>query len=218
MVAYLFRHPSSWKHKSGVRIIMLSRETNLFEIQVLLILAHLVGLRTPFHCQSVNSQVQDQVCHHHASFGCTPKQFVPTWCGLMCMAGVCRCGLVAHKSKMPDDARWVMIVQVETPSNWLLWGWYPHLPIGRMSRANGAGQFPPMFSDGANTFSFLIGKTAWPKGEVFTLHNLDGISNHNSWTNQKNAWTFLAHGGNNDFPVAISLRIISSRMAMVYWF
>jgi hypothetical protein len=28
----------------------------------------------------------------------------------------------------------------------------------------------------------------------------------------------LAHGGNNDFPVAISLRIISSRMAMVYWF
>jgi hypothetical protein len=85
-----------------------------------------------------------------------------------------------------------------------------------MSRANGAGQFPPMFSDGANTFSFLIGKTAWPKGEGFTLHNLDGISNHNSWTNQKNAWTFLAHGGNNDFPVAISLRIISSRMAMVY--
>lgn len=88
-----------------------------------------------------------------------PSKAFPTWCGLMCMAGVCRCGLVAHKSKMPDDARWVMIVQVETPSHWLPWGWYPHLPIGRMSRANGAGQFPPMFFDGANIFSFLIGKT-----------------------------------------------------------
>ena len=70
---------------------MLSREKHVFEIQVLLILAHLAGLRTPFHCQSVNSQVQDQVCHHHASFGCTPKQGVPTWCGLMMIDVYGRC-------------------------------------------------------------------------------------------------------------------------------